>query len=66
MALRHSRLDFNRGPIQGGEAENWTLGLSWYLNSNVRLMLNYVTSAIDHRLYSGRVSSLQGRLQFDF
>ncbi|NLV44562.1 MAG: hypothetical protein GXY07_08695 [Candidatus Hydrogenedentes bacterium] len=66
LALRRSRLDLNSGAIKGGEADNWTLGLNWYLNPNVRLILNYVISEIDHDLYSGRVNSLQTRLQFNF
>lgn len=66
VALRRSRLQLNSGLIKGGEADNWTLGLNWYLNPNMRLMLNYVTSEIAHDLYSGRVNSLQTRLQIDF
>jgi len=41
IALRHSRLDLNDVDITGGEEHITTLGLNWYINSNMRAMLNY-------------------------
>ena len=66
LAVRRSRLDLNSGSIRGGEGDNWTIGLNWYLNPNTRLMLNYVHADIDHDLYSGTVNAVQSRIQFDF
>jgi len=41
VALRHSQLDLNDVDITGGEEHITTLGLNWYINSNIRAMLNY-------------------------
>ncbi len=42
LALRVSGLDLEDGDITGGEGANVTLGLNWYVNRNLRVMLNYV------------------------
>ncbi len=44
LALRYSTLDLNdfRGGITGGKATNITLGANWYVNPNIRIMVNYV------------------------
>ncbi len=63
VAVRYSRLDLTDQAIQGGELNNFTLGLNWYLNPNVRVMWNYVLS----KLHSvGDANILQTRFQFDF
>jgi phosphate-selective porin len=45
VALRYSKMDQNDltdiDPVKGGVASNTTLGLTYYLNKNVRFMLNY-------------------------
>lgn len=43
VALRYSNLDLNDGDIRGGEMDDLTLGLNWYLNQYVRISANYVT-----------------------
>jgi phosphate-selective porin OprO/OprP len=42
LAARYSVLELNDGPITGGQEENITLGINWYLNKQTRLMLNYI------------------------
>ena len=41
-ALRWSTLDANDRGVLGGEADDITLGLSWWIRENARLMFNYV------------------------
>ena len=42
VAVRYSTLDLNDTSVSGGDAEDWTVGLNWYIRENVRLMFNYI------------------------
>ena len=53
VAARYSALDLNDGAIQGGEIEDITLGVNWYLNNNTRLMANYIMANTDNVTPSG-------------
>ena len=35
------------------EAKSWTLGLNWYLNSNLKLVLNYMQTSLDGGAVAG-------------
>lgn len=66
LAVRYSMLDLDDGFFRGGEEEDWTVGANWYLNSNVRLTLNYVHGEIDDFFYDGDVDILGARFQVEF
>jgi phosphate-selective porin OprO and OprP len=68
VAARYSTLDLNdTGIVSGGNMKNITLGTNWYINRNVRMMLNYVrvnTDALGPR--SDDPNIFQLRLQANF
>ena len=75
LAARYSMLDLNDEDLNGGELANFSLGLNWYLNPNVRFMLNYVRAMLDEDdcYYKGNMTDscgdadiVQARFQVDF
>jgi len=81
LAARYSFLDLNDEMLRGGEEQDVTLGVNWYLYSNVRLMLNYVYADVKDtgstlfdkmanptRLggVSGSIHTAQARAQIEF
>ncbi len=42
LAMRFSSLDLNDADINGGEEQNFSLGLNWYTTPNIRFSANYV------------------------
>ncbi|HMP74946.1 MAG TPA: porin [Kiritimatiellia bacterium] len=63
LALRASGVDLNDGEVAGGEMSNITAGINWYLNPNVRMMLNYIRSDLDT---VGEADTLLARFQVAF
>ena len=64
LAARYSRLDLNYrqgvlgtapvlGAVRGGEQKIGTLGLNWYLNPSMRIMLDYQHVEIDRLSATG-------------
>ncbi|HQR06144.1 MAG TPA: porin [Gemmatales bacterium] len=49
LAFRYSYLNLNDGPVEGGVMQGLTVGLNWYLNTNVKLQFDYVDNARWHR-----------------
>lgn len=54
LLARFSHLDLNDGignvaggGVRGGKANSYTIGLNWYMNAFVRMMLNYVHTESD-------------------
>ena len=43
VAVRYSNLDLNDEDIRGGDMDDLTVGLNWYINQYVRLSANYVS-----------------------
>ena len=66
LTARYSAVDMNSGPIRGGEHAATTVGVNWYLNPLVRVMVNATRNDIDHDLYSGKFDVYQARLQIEF
>ena len=60
---RYSGLDLDDSNITGGELDNITVGLNWYLNPNTRVMWDYVHADKED---IGQADMLMMRLQFDF
>jgi phosphate-selective porin OprO/OprP len=63
LAARWSSLDLNSGPIRGGQANDVTAGVNWYLNPLTRVSANYVYS---DRLSVGTINAFMMRFWFDF
>ena len=68
LSGRFSRLDLRDGPVDGGQLQNFTVGLNWYLNPYTKMMLNYVRSDVDQQQFFDSLLSniLQMRFQVDF
>jgi phosphate-selective porin OprO and OprP len=41
VALRYSTTDLSDGDVDGGELEDWSLGLNWHITDSSRVMLGY-------------------------
>ncbi len=63
VKARYSGLDLSDRDITGGELDNISAGLNWYLNPNTRIMWDYVHADKDN---VGEADMLMMRLQFDF
>ncbi|MCK4840222.1 MAG: hypothetical protein KAS94_15555 [Desulfobulbaceae bacterium] len=72
VALRYSYIDLNDEDIQGGEEKNFTAGLNWYLNPNVRIMFNYIFAHVEDSnagpqfLREGDTNIFQMRFQIEW
>jgi len=66
VAARYSTLDLDDGAIQGGEEDNWTLGLNWYVNPHVRIMANYIDVDVEKAGVDDNPNIFAVRTQIDF
>lgn len=48
IAARYSELNLEDGIVQGGREDNWTVGVNWYVNTNLELQANYVWAHANH------------------
>ena len=56
-------LDLSDAAISGGEIDDFTLAVNWYLNPVTRLQINYVTADLQD---VGDANFLLLRMQIDF
>lgn len=71
LALRYSWVDLADGafrdpsldPPEGRRLDNISVGLNWYLNPYLRMMVNYIRADLQD---VGDTNIVQSRLQFDF
>jgi phosphate-selective porin OprO/OprP len=62
LASRYSHADLDSRDIRGGTQDVWTLGVNWYPNKNLRLMLDYLRVSVDAR----ELNVVSVRSQFTF
>jgi phosphate-selective porin OprO/OprP len=58
VAVRFSTLDLNDENIEGGSSDNITLGINWYINQQIRLMMN--TIFLDNDSYADADGDVDG------
>jgi phosphate-selective porin OprO/OprP len=66
VAARYSSVDLDDGGVRGGQQDDITVGLNWYLNPNTRIIWNYIHGDVDHDLYDGDFDALEMRFQVEF
>jgi phosphate-selective porin OprO/OprP len=68
VALRYSDLDLTDKSIEGGEEQDITAGLNWYINPSIRFMFNYVKADLKNRenVPDDKIDIFQVRFQVDF
>jgi phosphate-selective porin OprO/OprP len=61
VGLRFDWLDLNSGLVNGGNMQDITLGLNWFLNPNTKLQFNYVAAWVNNTTpVAGANNSLNG------
>jgi phosphate-selective porin OprO and OprP len=67
IGVRFSYLDLDDKDIQGGKLYDWTAGLNWFLNPNMKVQLNVIA---EHRdvpgVTPGWISGVGVRASYDF
>lgn len=68
VAARMSSLDLQDDGTDGGELEDLTFGVNWYLNPNTRLMIDYILADLDPAAGApdGTTNILAFRWQFNY
>ena len=72
LAARYSVLSLNNSTVLGGKETNYTFGVNWYPNNNMRFMLDYVVGDIDKSATTaptnvgGTMNAIALRTQFAF
>jgi phosphate-selective porin OprO and OprP len=63
VVLRYSAVNLDDDMTNAGKLEDVTAGINWYLNRNVRVMLNYVQADLEH---VGNAEGVMMRFQINF
>jgi len=71
IGFRHSYVDLNDEAIKGGKERNFTFGLNWYINPNMRVMFNFIRAEVEDRdnsrvIDDGSANILQMRFQIHY
>lgn len=72
LAARYSVLSLNDQSVLGGKETNYTFGVNWYPDNNLRFMLNYIHGDIDKTATTaptnvgGTMNAIALRTQFAF
>jgi phosphate-selective porin OprO/OprP len=68
VGARYGWLDLRDGGLDGGVVEDWTLGVNWFLNPNMKLQWNYVLTDREgpNGIGEGHISGCGMRLAYDF
>jgi phosphate-selective porin OprO/OprP len=68
VGVRYDHVDVNSGPVRAGILDSVTAGVNWYLDSNAKVMFNYVFTRreIDIPNGAGNFNGLGLRFHFDF
>ncbi|SDD61319.1 OprO/OprP family phosphate-selective porin [Aquimonas voraii] len=66
LFLRFSRIDLDDAPVLGGTQRDWTLGATWYVHPNVRLLANYTAVRSARRGVADDPNLLQFRIQLSY
>lgn len=69
LLFRYSNADLNDGALYGGLLQDYTFGVNWYLNPNMKLQVNYVLTERDFQFAgvdSGIIHGLGIRFAHDF
>ena len=66
LRARYSWIDLNDAGIKGGMMNDFTLGVTWYLNPNFKIMLDYIHSDLDRGADGGDADIVAMRAHFDW
>ncbi|MBL6665056.1 MAG: hypothetical protein ISQ34_04340 [Rickettsiales bacterium] len=67
LVTRYSKVDLNYKNIRGGKLNSYDLGVNYYVNNNVKIMLNYIYNDLQYSsLSNDNVQYLMTRLQMWF
>jgi len=67
VGLRFSYLDLDNQFLQGGRIYDWTLGLNWFLNPNMKIQFNYIAEHRDEPgVVEGWINGVGMRAAYDF